>query len=184
MKILLILIIVIVFVVVGIYAYFGGFKKISVQIQEEGGETLVYEELKGDYKNTGAVMDKIYYSLLNDENIETYKGFGMYYDDPKKVVKEKLRSEAGCILENIDRDNFRELKEKYQLKTFPQKQYITAQFPYKGKMSVMFSILKVYPALNKYAEANGYDVNTPVMEIYDVPNGKIHYRKAMVSKQN
>ena len=183
MKILLIVILVVITAVLGLYAYYGGFKKISLQIREEGGETLVYEEVKGDYKNTAAVMDKIYYSLLNDENIETFKGFGIYYDDPKKVDKENLRSEAGCILEYTDRDNFREFEKQYQLKTFPKKQYLTAEFPWKGKMSVMFSILKVYPALNKYARANRYDVNTAVMEIYDIPNGKILYRKELKSTQ-
>ncbi|MFP4622504.1 MAG: GyrI-like domain-containing protein [Bacteroidales bacterium] len=183
MKVVFILLAVIIIAAVGIYAYYGGFKKISLQIREEGGETLVYEEVKGDYKNTAAVMDKIYYSLLNDENIETFKGFGIYYDDPKKVDKEKLRSEAGCILEYADRDNFREFEKQYQLKTFPKKQYLTAEFPWKGKMSVMFSILKVYPALNKYVRANGYDVDTAVMEIYDIPNGKILYRKDLKSAQ-
>ena len=184
MKVVFILLAVIVVVIVGIYAYYGGFRKIQVQIQEEGGETVVYEKVKGDYKKTAAVMDKIYYSLLNDHNIETFKGFGIYYDDPKKVDKEKLRSEAGCILEITDVEKTPALEKNYQVKKLPEKQYIIASFPYKGKMSVMFSILKVYPALNKYAEASGYDENTPVMEIYDVPNGKIHYRKAMDSGQD
>jgi hypothetical protein len=184
MKILLIIIMVVIIAVLGLYAYFGGFKKIPLQIREEGGETLVYETVQGDYRQTAAVMDKIYYSLLNEEQIETFKGFGIYYDDPKKVDKEKLRSEAGCILGNADQVNFRELEKKYQLKTFPQKQYLTAQFPWKGKMSVMFSILRVYPALNKYARTRGYDENTPVMEIYDVSNGKILYRKDLKPLEN
>ena len=57
MKILLIVILVVITAVLGLYAYYGGFKKISLQIREEGGETLVYEEVKGDYKNTAAVME-------------------------------------------------------------------------------------------------------------------------------
>jgi len=57
MKILLIVIVIVVAAGIGFYAYFGGFKKIPLQIREEGGETLVYEEVKGDYKNTAAVME-------------------------------------------------------------------------------------------------------------------------------
>jgi effector-binding domain-containing protein len=159
------------------YAYYGGFKKIKIRIVEIGGETLVYEEITGDYKQSGVVMDKIYHSLLNEDKIETYKGFGVYYDNPQKVEKSKLRSEAGCVLEQNDLGKITELKEKYSIKTFPQKKYITTEFPFKGKISVIFSLMKVYPALNKFAKENGYDENSSVMEIYDVPNKIILYRK-------
>lgn len=160
-----------------IYAWFGGFKKVIVKISEEGGETLVYEEIKGDYRQSGQVMDKIYHSLLNEEKIETYKGFGIYYDNPQKVEKSQLRSEAGCILEEKDLKKVTSLNQKFQVKKFPTKKYMTTSFPYKGKISVMFSIIKVYPALNKYSKENGLNDNTFVMEIYDVPNKMVVYRK-------
>jgi len=56
------------------------------------------------------------------------------------------------------------------------KKYIVTEFPHKGNMSIIVSIMKVYPALNKYMEENGYEQNVPVMEIYDMPNKKILYR--------
>ncbi|MCD4818722.1 MAG: GyrI-like domain-containing protein [Candidatus Cloacimonetes bacterium] len=162
------------------YAYYGGFKKIKFRIIEAGGETLVYEEITGDYKQSGVVMDKIYHSLLNEDKIETYKGFGVYYDNPQKVEKSKLRSEAGCVLKQNDLVKITELKEKYSIRIFPQKKYITTEFPFKGKISVIFSIMKVYPVLNKFAKENGYNENSFVMEIYDVPNKKILYRKEIM----
>jgi DNA gyrase inhibitor GyrI len=183
MKALFIVIIFIVAAAASIYSFYGGFRKIQVQVSKAGGEPVVYEKVSGDYKKTAAVMDKIYYALLNEEKVETYKGFGIYYDDPKKVAKENLRSEAGCILEQKDYARMEALNKKYQLKTLPEGQFITACFPYKGKFSIIFSIAKVYPSLNKFAKANGYDENTPVMEIYDVPSGKILYRKELVQKQ-
>ena len=39
--------------------------------------------------------------------------------------------------------------------------------------------MKVYPALNKYAIQNGYNEEGLVMEIYDIPNNKILYRKEL-----
>ena len=64
--------------------------------------TKLLRSLTGDYRQSGELMDKIYYSLLNDYKIETYKGYGKYFDNPKKTEKSNLRSEAGCVVETAD----------------------------------------------------------------------------------
>ncbi len=184
MKIILLVILILAVVFIVIYSYYGGFKKINIQITEQGGETLIYDEIKGDYRQSGKVMDDIYFSLLKKDKTETFKGFGIYYDNPQKTEKSKLRSEAGCILEDEDIGKYSKLSENYKIKKFPKKKYITTEFPYKGKMSVFFSIMKVYPALKKYAVENGYNENSPVMEIYDVPKKKIFYRKEILDNHN
>ena len=79
LKIVLAIIAVLIILIVIAYAYYGGFKTISFRIEEQGGETIVYEEMIGDYSQTPKVQDKIYDALLNDEKIETTKGFGIYY---------------------------------------------------------------------------------------------------------
>ena len=163
------------------YGYYGGFKKVDVGISASGGEILVYEKMRGDYRQSAEVMDKIYNNLLNEDSIETFKGFGIYYDNPREVEKSELRSDVGCILENADIARMSELEEKYSIKTFPEKEYITAEFPYKGKASVIVSLIKVYPELNKFAIENGYSEEGAVMEIYDIPNKRILYRKELIA---
>ncbi len=180
MKIVIIIISVVIIVFLITTAYFGGFNKVNITISEEGGETLVYEEVTGEYKQSAIVMDRIYYSLLNDSNIETYKGFGIYYDNPQKVESHLLRSEAGCIIENKDLDRINNIKGDYKISIFPEQKYITAEFPYKGQFSVLFSLMKVYPALNKFVQKNNYKEDSPVMEIYDMPNKRILYRKLLI----
>ena len=182
MKILVILIILVVVLILFLYSYYGGFSKFKILTKITGGEIIVFETHIGDYKKSGEVSDKIYYSLLNDEKIETYKGIGIYYDNPKKTETEKLRSEIGCILEESDYDKIETLKEKYGIKKIEEKEYITSEFPFKGKLSILFGILKVIPALNEYAKENNYDEDSPIMEIYDVPNKKILYRKEIIKK--
>ena len=177
MKIIVIIIAAIVAIALLVYAYFGGFKKVSVTTSSMGGETVVYEEITGDYKQSGAVMDKVYYSLRDTDNIETFKGFGIYYDNPQTTEKSKLRSEAGCIIEPGDIDKVNLISGEFKVKALPEKEYLVTEFPYKGKMSVVFGIMKVYPAMNKYAEKNNLSAEGPVTEIYDVPNKKIIYRK-------
>ncbi len=177
MKMALYILAVIVIILVGVYTYWGGFERVDVSVHYEGGEFLVYEEIKGDYKQSAAVMDKIYYSLLNDYKIETTKGFGIYYDNPQITDKDKLRSEAGCILNGKYTEHYEDINSRFKMKIFPRDRYIIAEFPYKSKVSVLLSVFKVYPALNKYAKQNAWCLDTPVMEIYDVPNNRILYRK-------
>lgn len=167
---------------VAFYGYYGGFIKPAISIITSGDETLIYEKIVGDYKQSGVIMDKIYYSLLNEDQITTYKGFGIYYDNPQKVAADKLRSEAGCILEEKDLAKLPELEKKYAIRAFPKAKYLVTEFPYKNNVSVFFSLIKVYPALNKFALENGLSDDSAVMEIYDIPNKKIIYRKMIVEK--
>ena len=98
-------------VIIGSLYYVGFFAKIQIEEREVGPFKVVYEEHIGDYRGTGKIMDEIYHSLL-DDGIETYKGFGIYYDDPKTTEKDKLRSIAGCILEENDHLKISELQKR------------------------------------------------------------------------
>jgi hypothetical protein len=113
---------------------------------------------------------------LNNYGIETFKGFGIYYDNPKNVEQNKLRSEVGCIAENIDNDTIEKLKEKYQIKILSEENFLVAEFPFKGFLLIMMGMIKVYPVIGKYIAENNYQ-DGAIMEIYDTPNKKIIYRK-------
>ena len=175
LKIILLCVAVLVVLLTVGYAYFGGFKTIIFKEEIQGGETIVYEEMIGDYSQTPKVQDKIYHALLTDEKIETTKGIGIYYDNPKQVEKSKMRSEIGCIVEGLDSTAIAKLSEKYKVKTLPKSKCIVTEFPHKGMMSVFVGIMKVYPAFEKYCKQNGAG-NNPMLEIYDIPNKKIVYR--------
>lgn len=162
-----------------ILCYFNAFKTIECTIVEEGGEIIVYESRVGDYKQSGEVMDRVYKTLIDSFGLQTYKGFGLYYDNPKEVETSQLRSDVGCILEDKDFARIPDIEREMAVSVIPKQQYIVAEFPYKGQLSVLFGIFKVYPALSEYVEQNGYRSDTPVIEIYDVPNKKIVYRKAV-----
>ena len=171
--------IIIILVVLGsltiVFGFFGGFSKINLQNINAGGEFLVYENVTGAYNQASKISNKIYYDLLNNYNIETTKGFGIYYDNPRNVEQSKLRSEVGCIIENIDNNIIEKIKEKYQAKTLPNDNYLATEFPFKGFFSIMIGMIKVYPVIEKYIKENNYK-DGPIMEIYDVPNKKIIYR--------
>ncbi len=179
MKIALIIIIVIGAILLAIYAWLGGFKKVQFSIQKTGGEVLVYEPHIGDYKNVGKVIDKMYYALLNEEKVKCFRGFGIYYDNPQKVEKEQLRSDVGNILENPTLEILDQLAPRYKVRTLEKQEYLVAEFPYKNQLSIFVGIMKVYPALNRYIRENSLSEEGFVMEIYDVPGKKIIYRKQL-----
>ncbi len=174
-KVISLLILLITVVIVLFLNYVGFFSKIVIKKKEIGPYVLVYEDHKGDYKGTKKIQDDIYYSLLNKYGIEAFKGFGVYYDDPKKVAKEKLRSIAGCILEEADYDSIEKLKENgFNIKEIPRQNSMVVEFPYKNPLSVFIGIMKVYPEMNKFIEENKLE-QKEIMEIYDVPAKNIIY---------
>jgi hypothetical protein len=155
-------------------SYYGLFTKISIAEKDMGGFWLLYEKHIGDYKEVGKVMDKIYSRLLGEDAIETSRGFGLYYDDPKKVKKEDLRSIVGCILDKQDENKIDYLKKNYKIKYYPASKSVVAEFPFKGKPSIFIGIVKVYPKVAEYITQHNYRPG-PIMEIYDTPNEKIFY---------
>ena len=92
------LIIILLVLLLGLYAYLGGFSEIKVSTQKSGGETIVYQEVTGDYKQTKAITNKIYYYLLHKLKIEANRGIGIFYDNQKEIAKDKLRSESVASL--------------------------------------------------------------------------------------
>lgn len=152
----------------------GFFTSIRVQEKVTGPYVLVYKDHLGDYKETRTIQDDIYYALLNDYDLETYKGFGIYYDDPKEVPKENLRSKAGCILEESQYSHLNTLEKSFNIYETPKQDSILVEFPLKNKFSPLMGLIKVYPAIKKYTEQNNLS-EKEILEVYDIPNKKITY---------
>ncbi len=181
-KVIGVLVVIIAIIILAL-SYYGLFAKIEIGNKETGPFWLVYEKHIGDYSKTGAIMDKVFNELLNDESIKTTRGFGLYYDNPKNVEEEKLRSIVGCILEDSDEDKVPFLEKRYNVKKFPQSDSIVAQFPFKGMLSILVGVFKVYPKLGEYIERNNYP-KTPIMELYDITNEQITYIASSKIKKN
>lgn len=169
-------------VIIWFFAYYWFFNNTNIYIAERWWEYIVYEEYIWDYAKSSEVIDKIYYELLDNEKIETYRWVWIFYDNPKKVKKENLRSDLWNILEKKDEWRVEELEKKYNIKQIPRKEYIISEFPIRWGFSYFIWIMKIYPKLNKFSEKNWYLEDTTVIEIYDIPNSKIIYRKEAIKK--
>ena len=174
MKVVGVIVGVIIVIFIVFLGYYGLFTKITVEEKSLDSFWMVYQKHIGEYKGVGPIMDAIYNDLKDNHSISTTRGFGIYYDNPREVPKEKCRSIAGCILENVDVSKLGELKEKYFVREYPASNIVTAEFPFKGTMSIFMGIFKVYPKLGKYIKEKGYEYH-PMFEIYDVPGRKTIY---------
>ena len=161
------------------YTYLGGFYNIHIRDEKAGGETIVYKEVTGDYNKITPVTDEVYYYLLNEKNIETYKGFGYFYNNPRSVEKEKLRADAGCIIEPKDVERITGLDAKYKVRILPVCNVVTAELPFRGSMTILMGYLRVFPAIDRYRKKHALG-DGPVMTIVDVPGKKVIYRKILV----
>jgi len=152
----------------------GLFASVKLSEKDAGPYVLVYKKHLGEYKNVGPVMDSVYYDLKNNFSIITTKGFGIYYDDPKKVSKEQLRSIVGCIVETKAVNELDMLKNRYGVSVYPLSKSVVAEFPYKGKLSIIIGLFKAYPKMMSYIAEKKY-IPTPIMELYDQPDKCILY---------
>lgn len=166
---------VLLFVGIGLgLARFGAFAPVSPRLGTTGPLLLVYKLHKGDYKQSSAVTDEVYYRLKEKLGIETSKGFGLYFDNPKEVATADLRAALGVVIEGRPRESLPELPAGYRIAEIPESEAVIVTFPYHGTVSIVLGVLRVYPRLNAFIAAE--DLQTgPIFEIYDRPGNVITY---------
>ncbi len=156
-------------------AWTGFFTEVKVSETTLGPLVVVYEDHTGPYKNTEDIMERISQYLHDEDNIETFKSFVIYYDDQKETPQDSLRSKAGRIIESTDTTKIKSLGANYKIMHLPAKRYVVAEIKNRGGLSVFAGSVKANPALNRYMKENGYSP-APAMEIYD-RNKTIMYLK-------
>lgn len=181
-RVIIVFISIFLLVIVWYLGYYWLFSNSNIYVTKTWWEYMIYEELTWDYSKTTEITNKIYYSLLEEDNIETYKWVWIFYDNPKKVSKDELRSKIWNILEKKDESKIEELGKKYSIEQIPMENYIVAEFPIRWKFSYILWMMKLYPKLNEYAKNNWYIKDSPVTEIYDIKNKKIIYRKQILKE--
>lgn len=175
MKWIIIGVCILVVLLISYLAYSGFFSRVSLEERTMGPYYLVYENLQGDYRGIKEIQDRIYYALLNDHGVETYKGFGIFYDNPKEVPTDQLRSMGGCILEADQLDLIPMLEEQgFQIQRWPEQKCLSTSLPFRGPLSPMAGIIRVYPAMQAWTEQRGMEYQG-TLEIADIPEKRLDY---------
>lgn len=133
-----------------------------------GSLNVAYKYARGPYKNCGKLFTEV--SSL----VPALKCIGIYYDDPEEVEPLSLRYAVGAVMnddQSVGNDSNaakKILQEKgYHFVTFPPVDHaVMTTFPYKGIISIMIAITRVYPRLKNYVMDKKLCAH-PIMEIYD-----------------
>lgn len=158
-------------------AYHGFFDKYEVTEKEVGPYMLATKRFVGSYYKVGPTMTEVD-TWLRENGVESTKGVGLFYDTPTEVEEDKLRSDVGNVLENVDEEKLIEIKEKYEVKELAKQNAVVVEFPIKSPLSYMLSPMKVYPIISKYWLEKGYPAEGGAgysMEIYDMTGKKTIY---------
>lgn len=150
---------------------YGFFTKIEIVDETVPAMSSLVVNHTGPYQNVGPLMGELYEDAKAAE-IEGKVGLGIYYDNPEEVAADSLRALVGQVLAENDREKVDSLLTKYRLISIPEFEAKVVHFPYKGQLSILFAILKVYPALKKEL---GDDIATATMEIYDLPGKELRF---------
>ncbi|MCB4792738.1 MAG: hypothetical protein LHV68_12760 [Elusimicrobia bacterium] len=174
-KIIFFLFLIISIPIAGFLWYMGFFDTLAIGVDKSGHYWLVYEKIKGDYRQAGDSCGKVS-RWLYANNIPASKEFGMYFDNPQKVPKNELRSIAGALIDDKDSDKIEQIKQEFYIQEIFPLSCIKTSFPYKNQLSLILGIFRAYPEIAKYAEINNYTQNYEAsIEIYDEKAGQITY---------
>ena len=155
--------------------YLGAFSPVKITEKEMGPYTIAYKSFVGEYKETGKVFMDVYNTLKDAGFALTEKSdsIGVYYDDPAKVAKDKLRSDCGFVISKEDSIKaIALLKKDVKVMTINNSKCLVVEFPMKNMLSFMIGPMKAYPALMGYAVKNNLKVGM-VYEYYDMKNNLI-----------
>jgi hypothetical protein len=151
-----ILLIVLIFITLWIaLQYFGLFEEIKVSAgpppYQFSGRLIAYKKQKGCYSDSSALFKEVC------SIVPGLVPIGIYLDDPTKHQKNECRYIVGALLDQQQEDQ--QLKDQKQLlisKGFicgqlpAVDQVVYSLFPFKGIISVLIAIRRVYPRIRSY----------------------------------
>ncbi|EDV28169.1 uncharacterized protein TRIADDRAFT_53491 [Trichoplax adhaerens] len=130
--------------------------------------SVFYKVHVGAYRNVGTIFDEAR-KLLPSSDGST---LGIYYDDPNTVKEENCRSVVAAVVGENGSPIDASVKQRYLQAGFKQyelpavTQAVFCYFPFKGIVSILISVIRVYPKLGKYIQENKLTA-FPMMEVYD-----------------
>ena len=143
-------------VAIGILYVIGFFNSVSISKQEKGPYKVVYLPHTGPYYQTADTIKNVE-KILQTTAIKAGEPCALYYDDPKNVPQDKLRSKGGVFVENVV-----SLKPPLRLEEIPARTVIIGRI----KSHPAIASIKVYPKLHKWLQQHHLKAGTPSLEIY------------------
>lgn len=148
-----------------LYFYLGVSKPVEVAIQEKGAIYLLYSKHTGAYHKINATIEKVE-AWARANGVLCRQTFGEFLDDPQAVDEDRLRSHAGCVLNqplgSIAHEPFIYEERK-------PGRYAVAEFTGSPAIGPM----KVYPKVRKFLDQERLRSSAPVVEVYTINGNSV-----------
>lgn len=155
LKISALIVIVLVIALLAIGFYLGVFNSVNIEKGITGPYKIACLDHIGPYKDIVKKIQSVK-KLLDEQKITPISACGIYYDDPKSVPSDKLRSKGGYLVEG---DVKLEILEKLEI---PEREVIVAKI----KAHPAIAPMKIYPKIIKWLLENNFICIGPGLEIY------------------
>ena len=142
------------FIVLGVYAYHGGFSDLAVKEEVSGPYYFIYKNHTGAYRETGKMYQELD-TYFSEKKIKILAMAGMYFDNPSVVEDGKLRSAIGAIVAKDVYDSYIPA-DGMQKRIVPSRLHIYAEFPFTNYVSMVIGIKKAYPVLGEYTKTHNF----------------------------
>jgi len=136
--------------------WLGAFNRVELLSEERGPYRIICMDHVGPYHEIANTILEVQ-DRLKDVEDRLGGPCAIYYDDPAKVPKEKLRSKGGFLLKDEV-----EAKGLLEIVTMPRRMVLLGRL--KGHPSL--APIKVYPAMAEWMEKNGFVPAGPAVEFY------------------
>lgn len=134
----------------GMYAYLGGFSSVVVERGEFGPAEIVYSTHLGPYKGIGESWTK-FQKQWEAAGLTECDSLALYLDPPG-TPEANLRSILACRIDALPDAQKAAVKAKLRHFVVPKSKAVVSSFPYKSGASFVLGPMKVYPAFKKVLE--------------------------------
>lgn len=153
MKKFLIVIAVLTLAILALLTYEGIWTNAQIIKEQEGGYTFIGIPHRGAYHKIGTTFEKLKADVAAAGIAQANYG-AIYYDDPKTVTEDSLRSFAAVVVSSsTDSVKLANLA-SYQVISIPAGNALVCDLKTPDPLGMIIAVFKAYPAFEKYFEAN------------------------------
>lgn len=150
------------------------FSKVEIQKTVFPETRIAYVTYVGDYSQAYKQTSVVEQAIKSAYNVDLTREpcFGLYYDNPQKVDKEKCR----CIVGKIIPTEFseKEAPEGVVFDVIPRIDSILhVEYPLRSILSIFAGMSRVYKAISNYTQQNKSEIKTAMLEVYGYKSNKI-----------
>jgi hypothetical protein len=134
-------------ILIGLFAYMGGFRTIEVREGNYGPHEIIFVTHKGPYQGLKQSWEEFQVKWEN-AGMKECSSLAIYLDPPE-TPEENLRSILGCKIGGLSTEEKSKLKEHFESFEIPESEAYLSEFPFKNFFSFMLGPIKVYPKMEE-----------------------------------